>query len=235
MIYRLRSYHGGLGDELQFSTLPEMLTKAGHEVYLLVNSNEVQPLRNKEIKRLVWLDNPYIKGEIEGEWNLGDMPNLYQNTEGDFIKNWEKAFGLQSENSLPKIYYEPGYLTPQEGLIELGAISLKYNPERVIEIVQDIVSNSCFKFKQIISDNQPNNIVIPNVEKIEFSGLTNIYSALCNCKCFISLSSGLQSVAAAARRVNPKMKQYTIHPEKDSEWILKSRLFVYPGVSYIKE
>lgn len=241
MIYRLRSYHGGLGDELQFTTLPEILTKQGHEVYLLKDSNEVLPYRNNAIKNFVWGKNPYIKGEIEGEWNLGDLPNLYKNTEQDFIKNWERAFGLEPQNSLPNLYRSPNHkILSQIGLIELGAISLKYNKERVIKTVNSIIKqHPKVRWFQIASNYQPNNIELPNVDKIEIRGnidtLSYIYNDICGCNVFVSLSSGLQSVAAAARRFNPNMKQYTIHPESDSQWILESKLFVYPKVEYIKE
>lgn len=241
MIYRLRSYHGGLGDEIQFTTLPELLTKQGHEVYLLKNSTEVLPYRNDAIKNFVWGANPYIKGELEGEWNLGDLPNLYKNTDGDFIKNWERAFGFEPQNSLPNLYRQAiGTGKTQNGLIELGAISLKYNSEKVIKTVNEIISrHPDVKWYQISSNHQPNNIELPNVQQLEFRGNINIlnyiFSDICNCKVFVSLSSGLQSVAAAARRINPEMKQYCIHPENDSEWILSSKLFVYPNIEYIKE
>lgn len=235
MIYRLRSYHGGLGDELQFSTLPELLTKQGHEVFLLKNSNEVLPLRNSEIKKLVWDSNPFIKGELEGEWNLGDLPNLYENKTEDFIKNWELAFGLEPQNSLPKIYHKRDYSHFPFGLIDLSAISLKYDSMSVMDSVYDIISNSPIKYKQIVNAHQNNNINLVGVEKIELKSLIEIYELMCNCKSVITLSSGLQTVAAAARRVNPYMKQYCIHPKDDTEWIMKSKLFIYPEVEYIVE
>ena len=72
---------GGLGDNLQFSTLPELYDKLGYEVYVS-NNNKV---RNKEIYDLVWGENPYIKGVIDDNEgtvvgsNSPEWPNLKEN------------------------------------------------------------------------------------------------------------------------------------------------------------
>jgi len=47
---------GGLGDNLQYSTLPELFSKKGYDVYIS-NNNKV---RNNEIFDLIWKMNPYI-------------------------------------------------------------------------------------------------------------------------------------------------------------------------------
>ena len=47
----LKAYHGGLGDALQFSTLPEEFYKQeGRKTYIV----EDAPFRNQEIYDLVW-------------------------------------------------------------------------------------------------------------------------------------------------------------------------------------
>ena len=69
----IKAYHGGLGDCLQFSTLPEQFSKQqGRDTYVLDESN----FRNKEIYDLVWGCNPYIKGVKSGHWNAGDIPEI---------------------------------------------------------------------------------------------------------------------------------------------------------------
>ena len=55
----VKAYHCALGDSIQFSTLPEIFSKMGYDVYLLPDAS----FKNQEIKDLVWMDNPYIKGE----------------------------------------------------------------------------------------------------------------------------------------------------------------------------
>ena len=67
------AWHGGLGDSLQFSTLPEEFYKQqGRETYVADGCS----FRNKEIYDLVWGCNPYVKGVKEGERNAGDIPDI---------------------------------------------------------------------------------------------------------------------------------------------------------------
>jgi hypothetical protein len=236
MIYRIRSFHGGAGDELQFSTLPERLSEMGHKVYLLKNSPEVHPPRNHELIDFIWRSNPYIVGEMEGDWNLGDLPTIpYKNTYDNFIMNWEFAFGLKPENILPVIYYEPKKIKDIYGLIELSSISLKYNAEKVVKYIQAAILPLQIPFKQIVNKHQSNPIIIPNVDTIEVNGLYNIYDHICSAEYFFSLSSGTHSMAAAARRVNPMLKHYCLLPHKDYDWTKESKKFVYPGIKYIDE
>ena len=61
----LKAFHGGLGDSLQFSTLPEEFAKQkGRKTYIVPDA----PFRNQEIYDLVWGKNPYVLGKKEGEW-----------------------------------------------------------------------------------------------------------------------------------------------------------------------
>jgi hypothetical protein len=92
---------GGLGDNLQFSTLPELGKKLGYDVY--VSNKNVY--RNNDIKKLVWDLNPYLCGFTD---EGGNMPieklKLKNNNIISDIEEW--AFG-ECFNTLPKIYYEP--------------------------------------------------------------------------------------------------------------------------------
>ena len=65
----LKAWHGGLGDALQFSTLPEEFQKQqGRKTYIVSDA----PFRNQGIYDLVWDKNPYVLGKKLGEWNAGD-------------------------------------------------------------------------------------------------------------------------------------------------------------------
>ena len=107
----LKAWHGGLGDALQFSTLPEEFYKQqGRKTYIV----EDAPFRNPEIYDLVWDKNPYVHGKKAGVWNAGDLAEIpYQQLcmdgkgTGNMISNWELFHGLKPVNTHPKIYYEP--------------------------------------------------------------------------------------------------------------------------------
>ena len=128
----IKAYHGGLGDCLQFSTLPEQFSRQqGRETYVLDESH----FRNKEIYDLVWGCNPYIKGVKSGHWNAGDIPDIqFTNRNGyhSCIRNWEELHGLTPTNDYPKIYYEPKKIEGYEDsiLVDLSSISLKHNGDK---------------------------------------------------------------------------------------------------------
>lgn len=242
MIYKLACYHSGLGDSLQLSTLPQMLTEAGHSVYLLSDPNQeqVKEFRNPEIKEFVWGNNKYLQGGlrgITGIWNCGDLPNSYKNISGSFISNWEVAHGLRPKNHLPIIYHPFNKISGIDGVIELSSITLKYEPQKVKLLVQQIIrAHPGYKFMQIVSEHQSNRIVITdNAERHEIGSLFELWDILNSCKCFISLNSGTHSVAAAAIRNNKTMVNYCILPDNDYDWILAQRKFVYGGFTYLKE
>lgn len=238
MRYNLSSYHNGLGDCLQLTTLPEELSKLGHEVYLY-EGPEVKPYRNIEIKRFVWDTNPYIiKGTCKTGWNAGDTPNVvYENKSGVFIQNWELLHGIQSQNKYPKIYLPPKKPRRNvEGLIELSSISLKYEAVFVNRLVKRIMKQfPGIQFTQITSQYQSNRIHTPLADRIEVNSLNEIWDLLCNCKVFISLNSGIHSLSAAAFKYNPTMLNYCLLPVKDYEWITQQQKFCYPGFTYLKE
>ena len=129
----LAAYFGGLGDSLQFSTLPEEFYKQqGKETYIWADA----PFRNQEIYDLVWGKNPYVKGRKSGPRTAGDLLE-YGNRKktGDWIKDWESVHGLEPVNSLPKIYYKPEKVEGFEDtiLVDFTSISIDHNWSEHIE------------------------------------------------------------------------------------------------------
>ena len=116
----------GLGDNLQFSTLPEEFWKQ-YKRYTYIS--ESVKFRNSEIYDLVWGCNPYVIGTINRRRNIGDLPYIplrnSLNTKS-IIPNWEKLNGLTPSNSLPKIYYKPKSILSLKNviLVDLSSISM---------------------------------------------------------------------------------------------------------------
>ena len=79
---------GGLGDNLQYSTLPELYNTLGHEFY--ISSKNVY--RNPEIYKLVWELNPYVKGISDEEYNVGSCMNY---TKVKFVTDLTQLIGFQ--------------------------------------------------------------------------------------------------------------------------------------------
>ena len=240
MIYNIRGYHGGLGDQLQFSTLPEELTKLGHEVKLYTGP-DVQPFRNDEIYKFVWGHNPYVKGESKENWNCGDIPaKPYKNTTGSFIRNWEDFMGIEPKNDLPKIYYNPKLLMSdlKYGIIDLSCISMQneYQADQVLKSAERIMGKyPDLEFYALTTKNQSNRILLYGIKNLNGYTLEDISDKIYNAMVFISLSSGLHSLAAAIQRFNPYLSQYCILPASKYDFFMNSKLFIYPNVIYIQE
>lgn len=132
---------GGLGDNLQFSTLPELCYNNGIDFYL--SSKNVY--RNLEIEKLVWGNNPYVKGIIDEPSNAGgkfgdDMMRLMRQGY-NHIESVELSHGLTPTNSLPKIYYQPklNEFFSDKTVVCLGSVSNTYDGDVLINTVKDLV------------------------------------------------------------------------------------------------
>ena len=120
------THYVGLGDHLQFSTLPLLARQYGIECYV---SNQ-NVYRNPEIKKLVWDLNPYIKYTDEAP-NVGE----YIRATGNIIADWEiKTFAVM-KNRQPKLYYQPQFdatLAPKI-IIDPNAHASKVDFQSVID------------------------------------------------------------------------------------------------------
>lgn len=241
MKYNIRGYHGGLGDQLMWSSFPEYLTELGHEVFLY-DGSDVMPIRNPEIEKLVWGMNPFIRGGSSGPWNMGDLPGMeYKNIEKCFIMNAERMMGLEPKNWLPKIYYEPKSLTAGNlkhckygGIIELSSIHHKYDSARLIASVRQLIAiRNDVEWTQILSPGQSNPVVVPGIKTLQINSIFELCDAIADCRIFASILSGQHSLAAAMQRINPHFEQYCFIPSGDYPGVMASKKFVYPNVEYL--
>lgn len=237
----IKAYHHALGDSIQFSTLPEIFSKMGYDVYLLSDAS----FKNQEIKDLVWMDNPYIKGEKDVEWILGDKPGrIYENKSENFIKNWEIAHGVDPQNDFPKIYYTPRKIEGVDIIIDISAQSVTYNVPLLVSEIRNFINGNYPDSKcQLITSNKfpvQNNF---GFDLIEVENLKRYVDLINSCKVFISCSSGGHSLAASIRHINKEFRQICFLPEKietDSlycptyDYLTESKRFIYPLVEYIK-
>ena len=123
---------GGLGDHLQFSTLPEISNKNGYDFYM----SHLSKFRNNQTLDLVWSSNPYFKGISEEPPNCGhgytDISGL--NPEISLNRNWVDKIGfgnpdLVNGSKYPAIYYEPKLIEEFKDclLIDLNGVHFKDN------------------------------------------------------------------------------------------------------------
>lgn len=168
---------GGLGDNLQFSTLPEMGKKLGFEVWI---SNK-NAYRNPDIKKLVWDLNPHIAGFTDEPSNIS-----YGHVTTNIVSYWESQFFGKTENDLPKLYYKPKKLSEYSDkiVIDPNAISSKINFDSIIEKYKDqdpIILNSSYG----------------DLKSVNTKDIFEWIDIITSCKKFICQYSG-SSVAVAA-------------------------------------
>lgn len=234
----LSAYHGGLGDNLQFSTLPEEYFKQKNiKTYIWSRSN----FRNKEIYDLVWGCNPYILGIKEGEWEAGDTPQIkLKNIFNNCISNWEAAHGLLPRNKYPKIYYTPKFLKGFEDitLVDFSSISLSYSTEELKKIYLSYknLNNKNFlflKFKNSLN-NIHNKNFINMTNEFEIKNIFEYCDLLNSCSEFLSTHSGQSHLAAAIK--NSYNKNLTINTtiyKKEYDIHINRGTFLFDNVNYI--
>jgi glycosyltransferase involved in cell wall biosynthesis len=174
----LKHTYPGLGDNLVHSTLPEIFTNKGYDVYI---SNQ-QGYRNDEVKQLIDM-NPFIKGysNYEPTLNVDERLNsTYPITHPNKNYTARVEYSLWHEiyNQYPKIYYTPKFLPEWQDktFIDFNSESVKwpkddylkfalahntncvitrvdYTPKDLFEYI-DII-NSCKKFLCTYSGSMP--------------------------------------------------------------------------------
>ena len=247
----LSAWHGGLGDSLQFSTLPEEFHKQqGRDTYILENA----PFRNPEIYDLVWGENPYVKGKKSGIRNAGDIPEIpYQEWvaegkgTGKAISNWELFHGLEPVNTYPKIYYEP---EKHEGfddafIVDFSSISIGYDKNQLKNIFEDMKRE--YPDKKFLSVYFKNDLFVEkdvdnvkhNVYDIGFEGYVEIENIFKYCDLMTSsygvltLSSGASHLSSALQEYAPDLKSFCVMPEKWYNKHKKMGIFLFDNIQHL--
>ena len=112
---------GGLGDNLQFSTLPELYSKMGYNVYI----SSSNAFRNSEIYDLVWKLNPFVKGISDKPANVGcEGIDVFG---GSHMRNIELCNGLTNGyRKYPVVYYTPKLIPELKGCVLYDATATSF-------------------------------------------------------------------------------------------------------------
>jgi hypothetical protein len=204
---------GGLGDHLQFTTLPEEFSKYNCEFYL----SDKSEYRSKEIYDLVWKTNPYVKGISSENPNCGHLENwgkpIHQQVAFEknisMHRNIEKIYGIDSNSNYPKIYYKPKNLIEYNEyiLIDLNAYSIanyQHNLNIIKEYLSLLKNNNILYIlpqssygKSIIN---PEDFNYLNFKYIKTNDIFNYTDLIYSCKKFVCLWSGGSHVAVAIKK-----------------------------------
>jgi|TARA_R100000030_G_scaffold49718_2_gene37530 hypothetical protein len=235
----IASFHGGLGDSLQFSTLPEEFYKQkGRKTYVWGGAT----FRNQEIYDLVWGANPYVHGVKDGEWNAGDLPTIeYSNVAGTCISNWEQLHGLEPKNKFPKIYYEPFKVSGFRNnfLVDLSSISIDYDHKSLYDkfnsIKQSYPDNKFtgVTFAKSLNSSKFNQYGVDVDEIIEISSIFEYCDLIASSFGMVALSSGASHLSSAIKKYAPHLNSICI---MDSAWynhhVNRGNLFLFDNIDY---
>jgi hypothetical protein len=229
--------YGGLGDNLQFSTLPEEFSKLGYNVYIHTSSK----FKNKEIFDLIWGKNPYIKGFMNKTPNAGTNKwwpsNIPQHENNSFIETVELRHGLNKNNKYPKLYYTPNLIEELKDtiIIDLNADAQKSNiinniNKFHIEINKQTNDNDKIKVINYINLNFNNKTLLNNYDSYECDNIYKLCDIIFSCKTFICTYSGTSVLASAIKHNNTYPNIKCLSFDRNVEpW----HIFGFPNIEYI--
>jgi hypothetical protein len=201
---------GGLGDNLQFTTLPELYSKLGYKVYI---SNK-NAYRNNELYDLIWKLNPFIEGTTDLPENAGASKGLFLT--GNFIKDIEITHGLvNGYRKYPVIYYKPIKIDGLDNYIFYDITSISTHPDDN-ELISSFKSIFC-KYPNL----KPRKIQFTNIENRDIEELNdepykinNIYEfcdLLYSCKVFVTTFSGAAVLASTIKQDSNTPEIYSFY------------------------
>ena len=220
---------GGLGDNLQFSTLPKLYSEMGHDVYISSRNT----YRNLEIYDLVWKLNPYVKGIIDSEPNAGECKGYQIGEDTQFIKNIERMHGFHnSPNKYPIIYYKPKRIESMATTViyDMTSISSAYSDDFILERFTAVFAQYPEStVKKIVFKNIHNRATPDfNTETIEINSIFDYCDLIYSCKAFVCLYSGCSVLASAVKQDSQTPAIHCFH----HSMIHTRGLYVFDNITY---
>jgi hypothetical protein len=232
--YILYQQFGGLGDNLQFTTLPKRFNELG-KTFSVSKTNE---LINHEINDLVWKKNPFVQTtDSELSPNCGSMKKNHRPRHIRNVIEWnEWRHDLEPLNTNPVIYYTPKKIPEAEDkiLLDLGAGTCFrrkfYSIDRVLSLNNYLKSktknNLHVKSKYSIS---PITKYYEDEENILLDDIFHYCDLIYSCKKFICLYSGSSVLASCIR----KSGILCIFPDIDQKKEIFGCSYLFPNITYI--
>lgn len=204
-------HNPGLGDNLLYSTLPEMFAKRGKRVWI----SDQNRARNPEIHDLVWGHNPYISGVSSGPGKAGMAQMLGGFETHSHILNWltriEVLHGLPATHDLPRIYYRPTPHPILSGrvLVDLSSTTIRYPPDAMQWFLRFTCERFHYDWRQLVQlrfsakNVSEDNAGLDDIPSHTIGSIYELCDALAGAQAFITVHSGANSLAAAIKGDNP--------------------------------
>jgi hypothetical protein len=241
---------GGLGDNLQFSTLPRRFAEDNTKTFI----SRKNVYRNDEIKKIVWDPNPFITNSESNEApNCGSSTTATPSralTSARNIVEWQEIrHGLEPKSLLPEIHYTPSRISDLSDtmVVDLGAHSAflhnKYNLIMLVENINSILKEN-ENYRTILVNSKynkgprkslqgrrwrgPLDGLYSHLEGLEIADIFHYADVVNSCKKFVCLYSGSTVLASCLR----KKETLCIAPH-GPEKIFGPTTWIFPTVQYM--
>lgn len=193
----------GLGDHLFYSVLPELLIK--NNVFKKVYISNKSEYRFSGIKDLVWGNNPFVSGFVDGDgWSHSGIRPVGSNFV-DGINNFFRVQDVKISGTSPKVYYQP--LIDQnlrnKILVDLNSFSNQDSPGSK-SIVNYLLRFDLRKLLFVECDKASEVLKMIGLSDSSMIGIPNSLFTYCNyifsSEKFICLYSGGNSLAPALNK-----------------------------------
>lgn len=227
--------HGGLGDNLLYSSLPERFAALGKPVYISTKN----AMRSPNAFDLVWGRNPHVAGVIDEPPNAGDC--RYAKYAGapkilNIISRIEAAHDLPPQGLIPKLYYQPQTLAElaDRVVIDITSITVGFTAEAISWYLTQMFDWYRLDKQKALQVKLESGAVTKNVahvaglDSIELQNIYHYCDVIHSCRYFVTVHSGAHCMAAALRgeRDDPGVMCLA------SREFYNSRLAVFPRIEY---
>lgn len=229
-------HNPGLGDNLLYSTLPELFAKRGRRVWI----SDQNRTRNPEIHDLVWGLNPYISGMSTGPGKAGMAPLRKGFITHSHILNWltriEVLHGLPPTNDLPRVYYTPKPHPTLAGriLVDLSSSTIRYPAESMRWFLRFTCERFHYDPAQLVQlrfsakNVSEDNGGMDDIPSHTIGSIYELCDALAGARAFITVHSGANSLAAAIKGEKPEP---AIHCAVDASHY-NQKCYIWRNVDY---
>mgnify|MGYP001810084150 CR=1 FL=1 len=227
--------HGGLGDNLLYSTLPEKFAAIGKKFY--VSSQNV--VRNQSTFDLVWGRNPYVHGVIDAPVNAGDRSYAQYASSPkilNIISRIEAAHGFDPSGLVPKLYFQPKFIEElaDKIIIDVNSTSIGFSNENISSYLFQMFEWYKLDREKSLQITLESGAYVKNIfridgiDPIQLSNLYHYCDVIYSCRAFVTVHSGAHCLAAALRH-DPSRKIVTCLVSRD---FYNARMAIFPGIEY---
>jgi hypothetical protein len=232
-------YAGGLGDQLCFSTLPEMYARQGYTV--LIGAPAVEPaIRNPETQQLVWEHNPFVSGFTTERGRTFSHKEMHkwiwaQSGTRTLVEAMEALHGFAPTHRYPRVYYQPKWRPEFRATVfaDPTSVSQSMRPEVFEAFVDHLCRARDFEKESIVvlTSQHAGPHGQGALSKNRRYSTANIYEyadIIYSCHAFIASESGGAILASAIRQFGSIPEVFSLF----TNYGVNDRLFQFPNVRY---